>query len=336
MDTTVLRTLDPLSFYDHYRSLNSRPDGRSQNQIRPISVHSRVLSSEISDGSSSVAIGSTSILANATCVALSPDYDNTQATESGSIEVTVLLPERRSGRVLFSSASSRSGSLALRLEHALNLCLKHSSLAVQYKLLAREGEKVSKSESDNHNHSSVIKDGWKILLELVCTSYNGNVTDAAFLAAASALKRASFPEKHHQTGVEVNCNGHRFLAKSLSKGPEFLYFPISLSFVRIKGGSEFVCDPSSSNVEDEAVSALVYGSALPLRAAALSTAAISVEIPIFLNEVTQKAHGTDNEVLRVLVSGNPTVTMREIEKVIDVAKNQVGKIFRPVLDILIE
>lgn len=332
MDTTVLRTLDPLSFYDHYRSLNSRPDGRSQNQIRPISLHSRVLSSEISDGSSSVAIGSTSILANATCVALSPDYDNTQATVSGSIEVTVLLPERRSGRVLFSSASSRSGSLALRLEHALNLCLKHSSLAVQYKLLGREGEKVStneKSESDNHNHSAVIKDGWKILLELVCNSYDGNVTDAAFLAASSALKCASFPEKHYQTGVEVNCNGHRFLAKSLSKGPEFLYFPISLSFVRIKGGSEFVCDPSSSNVEDEAVSALVYGSALPLGATALSTAAISVEIPIFLNEETQKAHGAENEVLRVIVSGNPTVTMRELEKVVEIAKNQVSNFFRP-------
>lgn len=336
MDTaTVLRALDPLSFYDHYRLQNIRPDGRSINQIREARIHTRVLSNEISDGSSSVSLGSTSIVASATCVPLSPDNDNS-TNDLASISVSVMLPERRSGRVLFSSSSSRSGSLALRLEHALNLCLKRSSLSVQYKLLGREGEKKSASgksgfnnldDHPNLDNSSVVKDGWRIMLELVCTSYDGNVTDAAFLAASSALKCTSYPVMHYQTGVEESCNGHRFLAKSLSKGPEFLYFPISISFVRIKGGSEFVCDPSSSNAEDETVSSLVYGSAIPLGTTALSTATMSVEVAVSVNDESKDVlNGT---ILHVALSGYPSIEQKEIERACNEAKKlaqAVGKL----------
>jgi exosome complex RNA-binding protein Rrp42 (RNase PH superfamily) len=162
------------------------------------------------------------------------------------------------------------------------------------------------------------------MLELVCTSYDGNVTDAAFLAASSALKCTSYPVMHYQTGVEESCNGHRFLAKSLSKGPEFMYFPISISFVRIKGGSEFVCDPSSSNVEDETVSSLVYGTAIPLGTTALSTATISVEVAVSVNDESKDV--LDGTVLHVALSGYPSIEQKELESACNEAKKQAQSV----------
>jgi exosome complex RNA-binding protein Rrp42 (RNase PH superfamily) len=332
MDT--LRTLDPLSFYDHFRSTKkTRPDGRLQHEIRETRQESFCLSSEISDGSSSITLGSTSILANVTCIPLSPNNDNLHTSDSSSIAVTVLLPERRSGRVLFSSSSSRSGALALRLEHALNLCLKRSSLDVNYMLLGDDNDKnkVSNKSSKQverkvalNKDSTVTKQGWQILLELVCTSYDGNITDAAFLSACTALRCTTYPTVYTTFGVEIYSNGHRFLAKSVSKGLEFLYFPISFTLVRIKGGSEFVCDPSSSNIEDDLLSSLISGSAVPLGTTTLSTAIISIEVPLALCEKTQRIY--KDILLNVSTCGYPTIEESEVEEALMLAQERILKL----------
>ncbi len=88
--------------------------------------------------------------------------------------------------------------------------------------------------------SSAASASWRLTLDVVCTTYDGNVTDAAVLACVVALATTRYPA---DSGAAPSA-----AAADLPRGPRLTLLPLALTCART--GVTLVADPSASNGED--------------------------------------------------------------------------------------
>lgn len=194
-----------------------RLDGRKFDEYRKIEVEYGI-SSKSAEGSSRVKIGKTEVVAGVK-MAVGQPYPDTPG--EGTIVVNVELlplsnPEFESGPPSIESVElSRVVDRAIREGKAMDF----------KKLCIRDGELM-----------------WMALIDIYPINADGNLFDAAALAALAALKDAKFPK----------LNGDKVNYKEISnKKLPMERMPVSCTVIRI--GNHFVVDPNAE--EDKVVDA---------------------------------------------------------------------------------
>ncbi len=207
-------------------------------------------------------------------------------------------------------------------------------------------------DAEGKNPSSIPV---RLLVDILCSTYDGNVLDAAVLAASTALLHTRYPRSlqaqptataaphtHGGSGAEAGANApQRQISSSSPAGPRLLRVPVSLTCARTGavGGAvgALVADPSASNGEDApGPGARVRGLAAGASAArgiatALVTVVVACDPPAGSAGVKSvgsgsgsgsgSASGSGVEVVstRVVGSDGAAVTEEELTKAMDLA-----------------
>jgi len=132
---SALLALDRATFYARFAALAVRPDGREAAACRATSLRTRVLSDACADGSASVRLGATALIASVSCVARAAGAAGVSGGEEparAAVGVSVLLPEVRGGRTTCAASSPQAAELASFLAGLFNAagCLDAASLDV--------------------------------------------------------------------------------------------------------------------------------------------------------------------------------------------------------------
>ncbi len=146
---------------------NSRIDGRKNDEYRPITVETGIIKS--AEGSARVKIGDTEVIAGVK-MSLETPYPDTP--DNGNLMVNAeLLP--------LSSPDYESGppgDEAVEVARVVDRGIRESHAIDTAKLVIESGEKV-----------------WGVAIDIVTINIDGNLFDAAGLAAAAAICSAKFP-----------------------------------------------------------------------------------------------------------------------------------------------
>lgn len=152
----------------------SRMDGRKIDEYRPISVETGIIRS--AEGSARVKIGDTEVIAG---VKMSIETPYPDTPDSGNLMVNVeLLP--------LSSPDYESGppgEEAVETARVIDRGIRESHAIDMKNLVIESGEKV-----------------WGIAIDIVTINVDGNLFDAAGLAALAAIKTTKFPAFDEETG----------------------------------------------------------------------------------------------------------------------------------------
>ncbi|HIG98216.1 TPA: exosome complex protein Rrp42 [Candidatus Woesearchaeota archaeon] len=190
-----------------------RYDGRMLDVFRPVSVELGVTKN--AEGSSRVRIGDTEVMAGVKLAVESP-YPDTP--KDGNLMVNVeLLP--------LSSPDFEAGppsEEAIEIARVVDRGIREAKTLDTKKLCIQEGEKV-----------------WAVMIDICTINSDGNLLDAAALAAVAALQDTRFPE---YTGTSVNYK------KLTDKRLPLVRAPISVTVFKL--GDFLFVDPS---VEEESI-----------------------------------------------------------------------------------
>jgi hypothetical protein len=280
MDTAArsLQRLDPASFYRKFADGGTRPDGRAPLEPRRCAVQVGGFSS--ADGSASVRMGGTSVVACVTCepaaeggagsgagsdaqgrargsrAGAGPSSSRSASSSSSSsspLSVSLLHPEvRGGGRVQLVGNSARGQEVVAFLLEVLGSpgVLDGASLAGRYGAGAGAGASGSGAVEASAAGAAVVVVPFSLTIDLVCTTFDGNLLDAALLAAVAAVKATRFPATL-PSAAAVGAPPLALLPAGPA-GPVFVRDPVPLTCTRIQGGG-LVADPSASNGEDAGV-----------------------------------------------------------------------------------
>jgi len=192
---------------------NMRLDGRKLEDYRKITVETGI-STRSAEGSSRVKIGDTEVVAGVKVEMGKPFPDK---PNQGSIMVNAeLLP--------FASPDFESGPPSIdsiELSRVTDRVLRESGVIDFKKLCITEGEKV-----------------WLLLIDIYPVNDNGNLFDAAYLAAIAALQDMKFPKV-----VEDKIQ----YGESSGKGLGLKNIPMSCTIVKV--GNHFLVDPSKEEFD---------------------------------------------------------------------------------------
>ncbi|CAN0330229.1 unnamed protein product [Ectocarpus sp. 6 AP-2014] len=169
MEVEAFQRLDPENFYRRFVKNGVRPDGRELRAVRPISVDVGVLSEERVQASALVGLGSTKVLAG---ISLQVGHPSENTPMCGMLDVEVKLTPLSSSKF----SSGRPSEQA----HVLSTFVKNS--------IVESGALVLTDLA--------IDDGsfaWKLCMDIVCLSFDGNLADATLIAAMGALMRLQLP-----------------------------------------------------------------------------------------------------------------------------------------------
>ena len=200
-------------------SQNKRLDGRSLEDYRqPIKIETNI--SKTAEGSVKVQIGKTVILAG---VKLSVEKPYNDTPDEGGIMINAELtplssPEYERGP---------PGIKAIELARVIDRGIREAKTIDLKKLCIEPGEKA-----------------WFVIIDLITINDDGNLFDAAGLAALAALKSAKFPEYDSETGI-INYKTKTKESLPLLKEP----LPITI----YKVGKSLLVDPN--NEEEDAYDA---------------------------------------------------------------------------------
>ncbi len=218
-----------------------RYDGRKPHDFREVSVDSGV--AESAEGSARVRIGKTDVIAG---VKLSVDTPYPDTPDQGNLVVNTELlaisnPEFQPGP---------PGEQAVELSRIVDRGIRESKAIDTKKLCITPGEKV-----------------WAVMIDICTINDDGNLIDAAALAALAALKDAKFP-KYEDDKID-------YMKKTNKKLP-LVREPIGITVVKI--GSHFIVDPIPDEekvidarltvtvTQDNKICALQKGQEMPLTA----------------------------------------------------------------------
>ena len=191
---------------------NVRADGRKCEDMREISVETDI--SKTAEGSAKVSFGETVVMAGVKLGIGDPFPDK---PDEGSIMVNVeLLPLSNKDFV-----SGPPDIQAIELSRVIDRGIRESKAIDFRDLVIRKGEKC-----------------WLVQIDICTINDAGNLLDACYLAALSALKTARFPEFDNE---KVN-----YKVKT-DKKIELKKMPISVTVSKI--GSALVVDPTSEEEE---------------------------------------------------------------------------------------
>jgi exosome complex component RRP42 len=197
---------------DHILNLlknGKREDGRKVDDFREISVITNCI--ESADGSARVKVGRTEIIAGIKIIPGTPfpDTPNMGVLTTGA----ELIPMAHA-----SFESGPPGEDAIELARVVDRGIRESGMVDVEKLCIAPGEKV-----------------WMVFIDMYALDHDGNLFDAANLAAVCALKTAIIPMSQYGLGddimLPITCT------------------PISITEAKI--GNELIVDP---NFDEEAIS----------------------------------------------------------------------------------
>lgn len=157
---------------------NVRYDGRKKLEFRPITVETGVTKN--AEGSARVTIGDTEVLAGIKMDVMTPYPDS---PDEGTLMVnTELLP--------MSSPEFEPGppgQQATEIARVVDRAIRESKTIDVKKLCITPAEKV-----------------WAVMIDVVSINDNGNLQDAAALAAIAALKDAKFPALNEHNAIDYD------------------------------------------------------------------------------------------------------------------------------------
>ena len=232
----------------------------------------------------------------------------------------MLLPEVRGGRTTCAASSPQAAELASFLAGLFNAagCLDAASLdvagseeggeagggssaAAGAKCLEAEGADAAAAPR-RRRRVGAAPARWALQVDVLCTSYDGNVADAAVLAAGAALRSTVFPSADAP-------------AAARAAGPRFLRLPVALTLARVAGGGlGLVSDPSASNGEDAPSATFRAGWTPPAAAESLATAGVTVVVGVARGA---SASAPDAPVVGLrLQGGAPALSERELAEAI--------------------
>ncbi len=187
---------------------NVRYDGRKNDEYRPVTIEYGV--SWTAEGSAKVSIGDTTIIAGVKLSAGEPYADN---PDEGTLMIEAgLLPL---SSPLFETGPP--GIDAVELARVIDRGIRESHSIDTHALCIKKGEKV-----------------WTVTCDICTVNADGNLFDAASLAAMAALKNAVFPEISSDGTVEYK--------KKTKKSLPLVQCPIAITVW--KAGELLCVDPT--------------------------------------------------------------------------------------------
>ncbi len=186
-----------------------RADGRSLTDVREIKVVTDVI--ESADGSARVKLGNTEVIAGVKIIPGTPfpDTPNIGVLTTGAELIPMAHPTFESGP---------PGEDAIELARVVDRGIRESGMVDVEALCITPGEEV-----------------WMCFVDIYALDYDGNLFDAANLAAVCALKSATIPGEQYGKGenkpLPITCT------------------PISITEVKV--GNDLIVDP---NFDEEQIS----------------------------------------------------------------------------------
>lgn len=200
-----------------YLKQGKRFDGRKPEEMREISVQTNI--SECAEGSCSVKIGKTEVYAGVKMSIIAPYADG---PDEGTLSVTLELGAMADND--FDLGAPRIE--AIEMARVIDRGVRESGVIDWEKLCIKSGEKV-----------------WQVNLDIYAINNDGNLFDAAALAALVALSNSKFPVYD----AEANKIEHELSNVKLPLIKENMSFNLTVH----KVGDKLVLDPS---LEEEDVS----------------------------------------------------------------------------------
>src|SRR3990170_5963308 len=194
-----------------------RFDGRQPDEFREIFIETGV--SNRAEGSARVRIGNTEVIAGVKLDVATPYPDS---PDKGNLIVSAELLPLSSER--FESGPPKFS--AIEIGRLTDRAIRESKFIQMEKLCIKQGEKV-----------------WAVFIDIYSLNYDGNLMDAAGIAAVAALKSARMPKYDEETGKIV------YGELTDKKIPLSKDFPIIITAHKI--GDKWLVDPT---LEEEDVS----------------------------------------------------------------------------------
>lgn len=197
---------------DHLMNLlakGERSDGRGLDDFRPVKIETGVI--ESADGSARVELGDTVVMAGVKMIPGTP-YGDSPASgvlSTGAELIPLAHPNFESGP---------PSENAIELARVVDRGIRESKMVDMNALCIKEGEEV-----------------WMCFVDIYAINHDGNLFDAANLAAASALKTAIIPAEQYGKGE--------------NKPLVTTCFPVSVTVAKI--GNDLIVDP---NFDEEHIS----------------------------------------------------------------------------------
>ncbi len=256
-----------------YLLTGRRFDGRKPLEFRDISIEFGV--SKNAEGSAAVRIGNTEVVAGVK-MAVGEPYPNEE--DSGTMMVNTELLPLSSSRYELGPPQFGANEIARIVDRGI----RESGMIDFKKLCIKEGEKV-----------------WTVFIDIYSINDDGNILDAASIAAIAALKSARMPKYDKEKEQVV------FGEWTDEKLPLTDSIPLNITFHKI--GNKFLIDPTAAE-EDSADSRI---------AIALS----EYSGKIMINSL-QKSESTD-------------MSLNEVYEVLDIAE-ETFKSLKPRIDKLMK
>ena len=208
----VFRKLHPEEYYRSFLGKAIRPDGRTFDETRPMTITAGALST--ADGSAMIRLGHTTVLVGVQLELAQPSSAN---PGDGLLEVTVHLPPLCSQRYAVGKPPARAIGLGETLGRLLT-----TTRALQLKdLCIEEG-----------------KHAWMLHCDLVCLEDDGNVPDAALIGLLGALLDVKVPSAEvDEDGESVTVDRDQCVPLRLS------HLPVPASFGLFDG--QLITDPTA-------------------------------------------------------------------------------------------
>jgi|SRR3990172_7122173 len=200
-----------------YLAQGKRFDGRKPEEFREISIETGV--SKKAEGSARVKIGKTEVIVGVKMDVTEPYADS---ANKGNLMVSAELLPLSSER--FEGGPPKFP--AIEVGRLTDRAIRESKFIDMEKLCIKEGEKV-----------------WAVFIDIYSLNYDGNLIDAAGIAAVAALKSARMPKYDEETGKIV------YGELTDKKIPLSKDFPIIITAHKI--GDKWLVDPT---LEEEDVS----------------------------------------------------------------------------------
>jgi exosome complex component RRP42 len=193
-----------------YLSQGKRFDGRSPEEFRELIIETGV--SKNAEGSARVRMGKTEVLAGIKLDVATPYADS---AGEGNLMVTAEFLPLSSPRLDLGPQPFES----LELARVIDRGIRESHFIELDKLCIKEGEKV-----------------WNVMVDIYTINDDGNLMDAAGIAAVAALRDAKIPGYNEETGKT------NYKEKTNKSVPLSKEMPISLTIHKI--GESLVVDPT--------------------------------------------------------------------------------------------
>lgn len=216
VDTAAsIRALFPAHYLHKFLAEGIRPDARAFGESRRTACTAGIISS--ADGSASVQVGNTSVVAGVQLSAFTPPI-----LGSAAGRLVVVFDMGQSGS---SNGAGRPEDQALAISDFVTRTLRQTRVLDEDELIIKQGAAA-----------------WSVTLTITCLNCDGNILDAVLLVAVAALRDTKIPAVElADSGVVVECDKP---AKPLTVKA----FPVCLTlalFENIEGGStDMVVDPT--------------------------------------------------------------------------------------------